>query len=174
METLQWGDAVMPDMLVKLYELPDSRDIMSQMESQGITIRRAIAPEKHVVLDWINEYFGEGWASEADVAICQHPSTCIIAIDESVRRIVGFACYEATNKNYFGPTGVDPAYRGRGIGKALLIAAMEGLRELGYAYSVIGGAGPTEFYAKSVGAIPIPDSSPGIYRGMLKREPEEE
>jgi len=156
-------------MLVKLYDLPDSRPIMVKMEEQGITIRRAIAPEKHVVLDWIKENFGEGWMSEADVAICNHPSTCVIAVDEAQGKLVGFACYEATNKDFFGPTGVHPEYRGRGIGKALLVAAMEGLRDLGYAYAIIGGAGPTEFYARSVGAIPIPDSVPGIYRGMLKR-----
>lgn len=159
----------MPDMLVKLYELPDSRPIMTKMAEQGITIRRAIAPEKHVVLDWIKEHFGEAWMSEADVALCNQPSTCIIAVDEAQHRLVGFACYEATQKNFFGPTGVDPDYRGRGIGKALFLAALEGLRELGYAYAVIGGAGPVEFYAKTAGAIPIPDSSPGIYRGMLKR-----
>ena len=159
----------MPDMLVRLYDLPDSRPIMAKMEEQGITIRRAIAPEKHVVLDWIKEFFGEGWMSEADVAMCNLPSTCIIAVDEAQQKIAGFACYEATNKAFFGPTGVDPAYRGRGIGKALLMAAMEGLRELGYAYAAIGGAGPVEFYAKTVGAVPIPDSSPGIYRGLLRR-----
>ena len=102
--------------------------------------------------------------SEADVAICNHPSTCVIAVDEAQGKLVGFACYEATNKDFFGPTGVHPEYRGRGIGKALLVAAMEGLRDLGYAYAIIGGAGPTEFYARSVGAIPIPDSSPRLSR----------
>jgi len=156
-------------MLVRLYDLPDSRPIMAEMAAQGITIRRAIAPEKHIVLDWIREAFGEGWASEADVAMCNQPSTCFIAVDEEKKQIVGFACVEATYKDFFGPTGVDPAYRGRGIGKALLLAALECLRGLGYGYAVIGGAGPVEFYAKAVGAIPIPDSAPGIYRGMLKR-----
>ena len=159
----------MSDMLVRLYDLPDSQPIMAEMEKQGITIRRAIAPEKHIVLDWIREFFSEAWASEADVAMCHHPSTCIIAVDEAEKKIVGFACYEATYKAFFGPTGVDPAYRGRRIGKALLFKAMEGLRELGYAYGAIGGAGPTEFYAKSVGAIPIPGSTYSVYKGMLKR-----
>ncbi len=159
----------MGDMLVRLYDLPDSQPIMAKMGEQGITIRRAIAPEKHIVLDWVKEFFNEAWASEADVAMSHHPSTCIIAVDEAEKKIVGFACYEATYKTFFGPTGVDPAYRGRGIGTALLLKAMEGLRELGYAYGVIGGAGPTEFYAKSVGAIPIPGSDLSVYKGMLKR-----
>ncbi len=37
----------------------------------------------------------------------------------------------------------------------------------GYAYAIIGGAGPTEFYTKAVGAVAIEGSTPGIYRGVL-------
>ena len=58
--------------------------------------------------------------------------------------------------------------RGQGIGTALLIASLWGLRELGYVYAVIGGAGPTDFYQRAVGAIVIPDSEPGIYVDLLK------
>jgi hypothetical protein len=42
------------------------------------------------------------------------------------------------------------------------------LRELGYAYGIIGGVGPSEFYARNVGAIVIPDSAPGIYGDPLR------
>jgi len=38
----------------------------------------------------------------------------------------------------------------------------------GYAYAIIGGVGPVEYYKKIVHAIPIRGSTPGIYRGMLK------
>ncbi|NLL42623.1 MAG: GNAT family N-acetyltransferase [Firmicutes bacterium] len=158
----------MPDMLVKLYELPKLDPLLKVMEEQGITIRRGIPPEKHLVLDWIRESFGEGWASEADVAFANKPSTIYLAQDKASKKLVGFGCYEATYKCYFGPTGVDPAYRGRQIGSALLIACLHGLAELGYAYGVIGGAGPVEFYKKAVGAIEIPDSVPGIYRDFLR------
>ena len=41
---------------------------------------------------------------------------------------------------------------------------------IGYAYAVIGGAGPTGFYEKAVGAIPIPHSTPGIYTNDLAPE----
>jgi hypothetical protein len=40
----------------------------------------------------------------------------------------------------------------------------------GYAYAIIGGVGPVEFYAKTVGAIVIAGSQPGIYGGMLKAD----
>lgn len=158
----------MPDMLVKLYELPKFESISTAMEEQDITIRRGIPPEKHLVLRWIGEHFGEGWASEADVAFANKPSTIYLAIDNKTKQLVGFGCFEATYKCYFGPTGVHPDYRGKEIGKALLIACLHGLAHLGYAYAVIGGAGPVEFYRKTVGAIEIPDSVPGIYKGMLR------
>jgi hypothetical protein len=47
------------------------------------------------------------------------------------------------------------------------LRSMASLRELGYAYAIIGGAGPVEFYVKTLGAIPIPGSSPGIYPKKL-------
>jgi hypothetical protein len=37
----------------------------------------------------------------------------------------------------------------------------------GYAYAVIGGAGPTEFFVKTTGAQPIAGSTPGIYHDRL-------
>lgn len=42
------------------------------------------------------------------------------------------------------------------------------MREQGYAYAIIGGVGPVEFYAKTVGAVVIEGSDPGIYRGMIR------
>lgn len=61
-----------------------------------------------------------------------------------------------------------PEYRKRGIGNALLIECLHGLWELGYSYAIIGGAGPVDFYARSVGATVIEGSVPGIYTASLK------
>jgi predicted N-acetyltransferase YhbS len=95
--------------------------------------------------------------------------SCFIATRD--REILAFACYDTTAKGYFGPTGVAEAARGSGIGKALLFRSLHALRESGYAYAIIGGVGPKEFYAKACGAIEIPGSDPGIYAGLLP-EPE--
>ncbi len=43
----------------------------------------------------------------------------------------------------------------------------EALREIGFAYAIIGGVGPKEFYAKNCGAIEIPGSDPGTYTDLL-------
>ena len=155
----------MADMLVKLYELPDATEQFAELENLGVTIRRALAPEKHVVVNWVEENFSKAWASECDVSFARQPAGCFIAVES--KQIVGFACYEATCKNFFGPTGVLENQRGRGVGKALLFAALKAMRDEGYAYAIIGGVGPAEFYEKAVGAKLIENSAPGIYRGLL-------
>jgi GNAT superfamily N-acetyltransferase len=93
------------------------------------------------------------------------PVSCFLALRGQA--LLGFACYDATCKNFFGPTAVLESERGRGFGRALLLAALHAQREQGYAYAIIGGVGPAEFYAKAVGAVPIQGSTPGIYAGML-------
>lgn len=156
----------MPDMLVKLYELPDAKPTLDALNAEGIAVRRTIAPEKHIVVNWVRRHFGEGWASETDVAYSNHPATCWIATQD--QELLGFACYDVTTKGFFGPTGVDATCRGKGIGKALLLVCLYDMRAQGYGYGIIGAAGPVDFYAKAVGAVAIPDSSPGVYRGLLR------
>lgn len=155
----------MPDMLVKLYELPGCEALVSELETKEIMIRRPIAPEKLAIVDWVKNNFGAYWASECDVAFSRVPISCYVATKG--KEIVGFACYDVTCKAFFGPTGVAESMRGLGVGKALLIKSMEGLRDLGYGYGIIGDPGPMAFYEKTLGAIPIEASSPGIYKGMI-------
>ena len=65
------------------------------------------------------------------------------------------------------PGGVLEAHRGKGLGTVLLLECLRSMKEMGYAYAIIGGVGPKEFYAKAAGAIEIPDSTPGIYTPPL-------
>src|SRR5881394_1112012 len=153
------------DLLVKLYELPDSTVVLKKLKKTGIDIRRALAPEKGLVVDWVRSTFSKAWASECDVAFTRLPTTCFIAVDAGT--LLGFACYDATCKNFFGPTGVDPEFRRGGVGKALLLATLSSMAADGYAYAIIGGVGPIDYYKKTVNALEIPKSTPGIYRGML-------
>ena len=152
-------------MLVKLYALPDSRPAYDRLQQAGITMRRALAPEKHKVTAWVRETFSEAWASETDVAFSRQPVSCFIAVKQ--KKILGFACYDAACRNFFGPTGVDPQVQKGGIGKALLFACLEDIKHQGFGYAIIGSVGPAEFYEKAVGAVAIADSAPGIYRGLL-------
>lgn len=154
----------MTDMLVKLYDLPP----FEPDRIQPVVIRRALVPEKFIVLDWIARHFSDYWVSEADAGFTRVPVSCLIAVEQG--RLLGFACYDVTCRGFFGPTGVDATARGRGLGTVLLLASLHDMFAQGYAYAIIGSVGPTEFYQRVVGATVIPGSTPGIYNGMLRPE----
>ncbi len=155
----------MPDMLVKLYELPALAPALEAPHAAGIEIRRAFGLEKRPIAEWIGEHFNAGWASECESTLYRMPPTCFVAVQGG--ELAGFACYDATRKGFFGPTGVLELMRGKGIGAALLLACLHDMFAQGYGYAIIGWAGPTEFYSKICGAVTIPDSEPGVYRGVL-------
>ncbi len=157
----------MTDMLVKLYELPALEPVIQQQADQGITIRRAIAPEKHVVTAWVRQQFSEFWVSECEVAFAHQPISCFLATENNL--LIGFGCYDTTRKGFFGPTGVSEAARGRGTGTALLLVCLHAMWHEGYGYAIIGGVGPVEFYQRAVGATVIENSTPSVYGGMLRK-----
>ena len=151
----------MPDLLVNLLKLPARAPLI-----EGVNIRRAQPFEITPVREFIKNNFSIAWADEISVGFANKPVSVFVATRD--RRVIGFAGYECTRRAFFGPTGVDKRERGQGIGKALLLESLWGLRQLGYVYGIIGAAGPVEFYQQTVGAIVIPDSEPGIYSDLLK------
>ncbi|MCB1077738.1 MAG: GNAT family N-acetyltransferase [Verrucomicrobiae bacterium] len=156
----------MADLLVKLYRIPELAPVLARAGESGVEIRRPLAPERYAVVNWVAQHYGDRWGSEVAMAFSGHPITCFIAVTGG-GDIIGFSCYNATFKGFFGPTGVLENWGGRGIGTALLIRGLHALKDDGHAYAIIGGVGPSEFYEQVVGAIPVPDSSPGPYEGMI-------
>ena len=155
----------MPDLLVNLLKLPPPELELDESTRSQILVRRAQPFEITPVRSFVEQNFSVSWADEISVGFANKPVSVYIAVSE--KETIGFAAYECTRRGFFGPAGVAEAARGRGVGKALLIACLHGLRELGYVYGIIGHAGPVEFYQKTVGAIVIPDSDPGIYTNLL-------
>ena len=156
----------MIDMLVRLYDLPPLQPQLEELTRQGFVIRRPRAYEKALVVDWVQTQFSRGWGGECDVCFSRDPVSAHIATYE--RQIVGFSCHETTYRNFFGPIGVDQSQRDKGLGRCLLLTSLHAMRDLGYAYAIIGG--PTtavNFYRRTVGAVPIEGSSPGIYIDRL-------
>jgi len=158
----------MPDMLVNLLRLPPMDAALEELRGAGLVVRRARPWELTAVREFVIEHFSQAWADEISGGLVRQPATVFVALREG--RLVGFAAYECTRKNFFGPTGVVESERGRGLGRALLLAALRGLRELGYAYAIIGGVGPAEFYERAAGARLIPDSAPGVYADPVRQE----
>jgi GNAT superfamily N-acetyltransferase len=151
----------MPDLLVNLLKLPP-------LESgEDFVVRRAQPFELSAVRAFVETHFSAAWGDEVSVGFARQPISVYVATIQ--RELVGFSAYECTRRGFFGPTGVIQPAQGKGIGKALLLASLNGLREMGYVYAIIGAAGPVRFYQKTVGAIIIPGSEPGIYTDMLKK-----
>ena len=150
------------DLLVNLYDVDYKYDL-----DADIKVVRVLSPNIHLVNDFIKTNFGDNWTSEASVALYKTNPTCFVAVKE--KEIIGFSCYDATAKGYFGPIGVSEKYRIKGVGKALLLEALHGLKNDGYGYAIIGGgSGKYEFYKKVCNAIPI-NNKVDIYTRMIKK-----
>jgi GNAT superfamily N-acetyltransferase len=169
----------MADLLVRLYDLPPLAPVVDALDRAGIEIRRALATERPQVTAFARAHGSDGWAAECEAAFGRLPLACFVATERGATMVdgklpltgntlIGFACYEATCRNFFGPELVHPDARGRGVGKALLLAALHAMHAEGYAYAIIGWASSVDFYRKAVGATVIEGSTPGIYPAPLR------
>ena len=144
------------DMLVRLYDLQPAPRYDERCAANGISVRRIDAWDRAPLLAFVREHFTENWASEVEFAFSGgHP-------------IHGFAVYETSRRGFFGPTGVREDLRGGGAGAALLMRCLESMREMGYAYAIIGGVGPAAFYEKVCGATMIEGSERGVYTAIFR------
>lgn len=150
------------DMIVSLYQLPEVS------LADNIKIKRAFVGDKHHILKFVKENFQESWVNEVEHSLMQEVSKCFIATENG--EILGFACYDASAKGFFGPIGVSPGHQKKNIGQALLIRALNAMREYGYGYAIIGWVADAEpFYRKTVGAELIKNGTPenSVYSNLI-------
>ncbi len=160
----------MTDMLVRLYDLPAAPPLGLRQGADGLRVMRPLVQDARHVLAFVTTHFGAaapGWVDECRATLQRQPPSCFVAERGGV--LLGFACYDATARGMFGPTGVAETERGRGIGRALLLACLHAMAADGYAYGVIGWVHEQDFYRKAVGAVPIAGSEPGLYRRAIGR-----
>ena len=155
------------DMLVRLYDVPPAPQYEERCAANGISVRRIDAWDRAPLLAFVREHFTENWASEVEFAFAGgHPIHGFVAVKDG--RIAGFAVYETSRRGFFGPTGVREDLRGSGAGAALLMRCLDSMREMGYAYAIIGGVGPAAFYERVCGATMIEDSERGVYTALFR------
>ena len=87
----------MADMLVKLYNIPNSHSIEEKLLKEGVKIKKALAPDRRRIIDFSGICAEEDYSDEVKAAFSNNPITCYIATKE--KKIIGFACYEASAKN---------------------------------------------------------------------------
>jgi GNAT superfamily N-acetyltransferase len=157
------------DMLVRLYDLPSAEPPVREAQEAGVIVRRALAPERSVVLNWVAETFSQAWADECNVALTGHPVRCFVAVADG--HLVGVCGYDAVARGVVGPIGLDSNYRGRSVGRALMLTTLHDMRAAGYAYGILGWLEPTEqgFGRSVANAVVIEGSAPrtGMYAGLL-------
>lgn len=150
------------DMIVNLKDLPQyTLDDRFKMKS-------AFPGEKETIMKFIEENFPGNWKYEAEYAILQPGRKCFIVTENG--EIIGFACYDASAKGFFGPIGVKKEKRKEGIGKALLLQTLQTMREDGYWYAIIGWVDDAEhFYRKTVQAEFIAGGNPenSVYSNLV-------
>jgi predicted N-acetyltransferase YhbS len=163
------GIAMPQDMLVKLYQVEEKPELCEKLQQRGISVKRAMPADAARVVQFVKNNFGDGWAHDCSYTFTAHPVSCFIAVRD--KKVIGFACYDAAAKDFFGPVGVYEKYRGMGIGETLLRTCLLSMKNDGYAYAVVGWTDEAAgFYEKTVGATGIPDSFPGIYRNLISAD----
>ncbi len=90
----------MSDLLVRLYDLPEF-EAEQRVKTAGVMVRRALPPERHLVLDWIRKHFSEGWASEAALGLAQLPVTVWVAVKDGA--LLGLCLPRYHGKRLFRP-----------------------------------------------------------------------
>lgn len=153
------------DMLVHLLDLPAEEPGLTALAQAGIRIRRAMAPDKLRVVDWVKEHSGPSAAGECDVCFAHTPVSCYLATRGA--EILGYACYDATAPDFFGPTRVLDSEQGQGHwqGAAAALPACPAGGRVRLRHHWRRGAGG--LLRKVRGRPVIPDSTPGIYRDFL-------
>jgi mycothiol synthase len=114
----------------------------------GVGVNRVTPESRARVLSFIENEFGRIWRFEASNA---GDNLFYVEVDGN---IAGFAAHDANNRGlgFFGPTGVAPAHRGRGLGASLLRASLADLHRLGYERAIIPWTDALDFYRKACGA----------------------
>ena len=117
--------------------------LAAEVQKRGYQLRHVPRPNERI-LSWIDLVFGpSSWASETRTSQC--------FIIEQGEEIVGFAAFDArelpfrwlkrwageSDVGIFGPFGLKRDHRKTGIGELLLLAALAGLRQIGYARALI-------------------------------------
>ncbi|WP_321415889.1 GNAT family N-acetyltransferase [uncultured Desulfobacter sp.] len=156
----------MPDLLIKLYELQFEQYRKEHFDCE-FKIVRPLSCDKSKVIEFVRREFNESWANECERSFSNVPVSCFIGVKD--QKIIGFACYDATAKGFFGPIGIKPEARKKGIATQLLFSCLSDMWDNEYGYAIVGWVDENhiDFYQKNTFATVIPESSPGIYKRMI-------
>lgn len=122
------------------------------------TFERISEADFQNLFDFVKRTFPEGvWAEEVALSYKLDPPTSFIAKDAQ-QQIIGWASHSHLFPGSFGPTGVLPPHRGKGIGSELLKWTLWDMKQNGVTKATIMWVvGDTiKYYSKAVSAYIFP------------------
>ncbi|MCA1054493.1 GNAT family N-acetyltransferase [Rossellomorea aquimaris] len=124
----------------------------------SVNIRQASTEDREDVVSFVRSRFGEEWGRTIQNGFSTPSGGIPIFIAEEDGELIGFAAFDVylKKKGVYGPMGVIPEHRESGVGKKLLYAALNEMKNQDYMYAVLKEAGPVEFYEKVCDAKLIP------------------
>ena len=119
--------------------------------SAGFTLRRGTAEDAKALRGFCTDTGYGGWADETTLALADPLPGVHLCTQDG--RITGFAAHGIVGPRHFGPMLTEKRYRGKGIGRVLLLRCLEDLSAAGLSWSEIVWTGPILFYARGCGAM---------------------
>jgi N-acetylglutamate synthase-like GNAT family acetyltransferase len=122
-------------------------------------IRKVTKSDSQGLIRFVETNFSYEWSQTIKEAFKIDEPPIYIALNKE-GDIIGFSTFDVyqNKKCYFGPMGVTVSNRIKGIGYSLLHYCLRDMKQIGYEYAIIGGAGPQEFYEKACNAVVIPSN----------------
>lgn len=155
---------------------PSSTPTSLTVDGRDLWVRRPEASEELLIVDWLRETFGGGWASEIHRSFSRDPISSVIVVDRNRElppkdRLLGFLAYDTARLGMLSTIALVPGARGRdlSLATALIEECLREARASGMTYAVLGGVGNARLAAlRSFSALwTIPGSCPGIFgRGV--------
>jgi GNAT superfamily N-acetyltransferase len=107
--------------------------VAARLADEGVTVRPANPADIVPVLDFAREHFSPDWRREA-AGVCQDlfvgdPRQVGLLVATRDGNVLGYAQHRAER---FGPFGVRPDQRGRGLGRVLLAGTLGAMLAKGY------------------------------------------
>lgn len=114
---------------------------------EDFIIRRAEDGDWDGIVEFLTANW-KSWIDEVKSSFHNDPKTLYICVHKG--EVVGFSGYEGNNKKmgWFGPMGVSPVTRGKGIGAIVCLLCLRDLYLAGHRQAIIPWVGPVRFYDK--------------------------